>query len=103
MPLRSGVCCVLRMATNVAIDEELLERAHELGGQKTKIATVTVALREYVRRRQQASIIALFGKIDFDADYDYKQQRRGISQTELRSPSRGTPRARSRRRGRGGA
>jgi hypothetical protein len=64
------------MATNLAIDDELLEQALRIGGQKTKKATVTEALREYVQRRQQASIVSLFGKIDVDADYDHKQQRR---------------------------
>ncbi len=64
------------MATNLAIDPELLETAHAVGGHKTKKATVTEALTEYVQRRKQRSVLELFGKIEYEPDYDYKAQRR---------------------------
>lgn len=63
------------MATNLAIDDELLEEALRIGGHRTKKATVTEALQEYIRRRQQAQILDLFGQIDYDPEYDYKKQR----------------------------
>jgi Arc/MetJ family transcription regulator len=64
------------MATNLAIDDKLLEEALKTGGHRTKKATVTEALREYIQRRRQQKILGLFGKIDFDPAYDYKRQRR---------------------------
>jgi Arc/MetJ family transcription regulator len=64
------------MATNLAIDDKLLEEALRVGGHRTKKATVTEALEEYVRRRKQAEVIDLFGQIDFEPTYDYKKQRR---------------------------
>jgi Arc/MetJ family transcription regulator len=64
------------MATNLAIDDELLNEALRVGGQRTKKDTVTQALREFVQRRKQAKILDLFGKVDFDSKYDYKRQRR---------------------------
>ncbi|MDQ3170949.1 MAG: type II toxin-antitoxin system VapB family antitoxin [Acidobacteriota bacterium] len=64
------------MATNLAIDDELLEQARQAGGHRTKKATVTEALEEYIRRRRQANVLELFGQIDFDPAYDYKAQRR---------------------------
>jgi Arc/MetJ family transcription regulator len=64
------------MATNLAIDDKLLEHALKIGGEKTKKATVTQALREYIERREQAMIVELFGKVEFDPGYDYKEQRR---------------------------
>jgi len=64
------------MATNLAIDEKLLDEALKVGGHDTKKATVTEALQEYVSRRKQAKILNLFGKIDFDTSYDYKKGRR---------------------------
>ena len=67
---------MLHMATNLAIDEELLDEALRIGGQKTKKATVNEALREYIQRRKQATITELFGKIDIDPEYDHKRQRR---------------------------
>jgi hypothetical protein len=63
------------MATNLALDPDLLARAHEIGGERTKKATVTRALEEYIARREQASLADLFGTLDWDADYDYKALR----------------------------
>jgi Arc/MetJ family transcription regulator len=64
------------MPTNLAIDPELLDEAHRIGGHRTKKATVTEALEEYIRRRRQKHILKLFGKVELDPDYDYKKQRR---------------------------
>lgn len=63
------------MATNLAIDDRLLEEAQRIGGHRTKKATVTEALEEYIQRRKQARILELFGKVDFDPTYNYKKQR----------------------------
>ncbi len=63
------------MATNLAIDERLLQQALEIGGHRTKKATVTEALEEYVQHRRQLQVIELFGTLDLDPDYDYKKQR----------------------------
>lgn len=64
------------MATNLALDPDLLEEAHRIGGHRTKKATVTEALREYILRRKQLRVLDLFGTIEYDADYDYKEQRK---------------------------
>ncbi len=64
------------MPTNLAIDDGLLEEARRIGGQRTKKATVTEALEEYIQRRKQAQILDLFGTVQFDPKYDYKKQRR---------------------------
>ncbi len=63
------------MATNLAIDLELLTEAHEIGGHRTKKATVTEALQEYIQRRMQIRAVRLFGTIDYDPEHDYKAQR----------------------------
>ena len=64
------------MATNLAIDNELIENAKRIGKHKTKKEAVTAALEEYIQRRRQLEILDLFGKIDYDPDYDYKRGRR---------------------------
>ncbi len=64
------------MATNLAIDPELLERALAIGGERTKKATVTVALEEFIARRAQAEILKHRGTLEWDEDYDYKEARR---------------------------
>lgn len=63
------------MATNLAIDPKLLERAVEVSGKKTKTAAVTLALKELVARREQVRILDLFDSLDWDPDYDYKTER----------------------------
>ena len=63
------------MATNLAIDDQLIIEAQIIGGSKTKKAAVTEALKEYIQRRKQLQLTALFGKIDYDPDYYYKQTR----------------------------
>jgi Arc/MetJ family transcription regulator len=64
------------VATNLAIDDGLLSEAQRVGGHRTKKATVTEALQEYIQRRRQAKILDLFGNIDFNPKYDYRKQRR---------------------------
>ena len=67
------------MATNLAIDPMLLEKAFEIGGEKTKKATVNRALREFIARREQERLLELFGKLDWDESYAYKRERsRGL-------------------------
>ena len=64
------------MSTNLAIDDSLIVEAQKLGGHITKKAAVSHALLEYIQRRRQLEVLELFGSVDYDADYDYKQQRR---------------------------
>ena len=63
------------MATNLAIDDRLIEEARRIGKHKTKKAAVAEALEEYIQRRQQLQVLELFHHIDYDPDYDYKVQR----------------------------
>jgi len=63
------------MATNLAIDNQLLQEALVISGLKTKKDTVNIALKEFVSRRKQLEILDLFGKLDPDKDYDYKKGR----------------------------
>ena len=37
---------------------------------------VTEALEEYIQRRRQMQITELFGAVEYDEGYDYKEQRR---------------------------
>jgi hypothetical protein len=63
------------MATNLALDPKLLERALAVSGEKTKKAAVTKALREFIARREQRRLVELFGALDWDPEYDYKVER----------------------------
>jgi len=63
------------MATNLALDDSLISQAQKVGHHKTKKDAVTTALKEYIARKKQIEVIDLFGKIDFDKNYDYKKAR----------------------------
>jgi hypothetical protein len=63
------------MATNLAIDPELIERVLKLSGERTKKAAVTRALEEFIARRRQKQLVALMGKLEWDSSYDYKAER----------------------------
>lgn len=63
------------MATNLAIDPELLERAVEVSGERTKRAVVTKALQEFIARREQRKVVELMGKLEWDDTFDYKAER----------------------------
>jgi hypothetical protein len=64
------------MATNLAIEDGLIEEAKRVGNHRTKKEAVTAALDEYIRWRKQLKILDHFGTIDFDPNYDYKKMRR---------------------------
>ena len=63
------------MATNLALDDRLLQKALKIGALRTKRETVNTALKEFVERRQQKRILELEGKISFRKDWDYKKDR----------------------------
>jgi len=63
------------MATNLALDDQLLEEALKIGNLKTKKDTVTTALKEFIMRRKQLKFLELAGTFDIDIEYDYKKER----------------------------
>lgn len=63
------------MATNLAIDPDLLNRAVEVSGERTKKAAVTRALQEFIARREQRKVAELLGKLEWDGAFDYKAER----------------------------
>ena len=76
----SGHACRLphrssHMATNLAIDPDLLERALEVSGERTKRAAVTKALQEFIARREQQRMLDLMGKLEWDPSCNYKAER----------------------------
>lgn len=64
------------MATNLSLDPELLDRAFEVSGERTKKAAVTRALQEFIARRQQRRVADLLGKLQWDESFDYKAERK---------------------------
>ena len=63
------------MATNLSIEPELIERALQVSGERTKKAAVTKALQEFIARREQKGLLDLLGKLEWDPQFDYKSER----------------------------
>jgi hypothetical protein len=66
------------MVTPFQIDQTLLQEALALSNYPTATALIEAALREYIQRRKQLKILELFGTIDYEEEYNYKQQRQTI-------------------------
>jgi putative antitoxin of VapBC-like toxin-antitoxin system len=64
------------MATNLFIDPDLIDRALQVSGERTKAAVVTRALQEFIARRRQKGVLELLGKLEWDTAYNYKAERR---------------------------
>lgn len=64
------------MPTNLALDDDLVDEAKRLGDHRTKREAVNEVLAEYVARRKRRKVLELFGKLEWDSDYDYKAERK---------------------------
>lgn len=63
------------MATNLSLDPDLIDRALDLSGERTKKAAVTRALEEFIARREQKHLLELMGNLEWDNSFDYKAER----------------------------
>ena len=63
------------MATNLYLDPDLIDRALELSGERTKKAAVTRALEEFIARRKQKRPLELMGNLEWDYSFDHKAER----------------------------
>jgi Arc/MetJ family transcription regulator len=62
--------------TNIALDDELIDRAKELTGLTTKRAVVDEALRTLVRLKEQEGIRALRGQLRWEGDLQEMRRNR---------------------------
>lgn len=69
------MCDNPHMATNLGLDDKLIEEARKIGHHRTKKEAVNAALSDYVKRGRQQRIIEAFGTFDFDPGYDYRAGR----------------------------
>ena len=66
------------MVTPLQIDQTLLQEALALSNHPTATALIEAALREYIQRRKQLKVLELFGTIEYEEEYNHKQQRQRI-------------------------
>ena len=63
------------MATNLALDPALIDRAVAVSGEPSKKAAVTLALKEFIARREQQRIVGLLGQLEWDESFNPKAER----------------------------
>ena len=63
------------MRTTLDVPDNLLEEARELLGFKSKTDTVTLALRELIRRRRLEELKAMMGSVRLDIDLAKSRRR----------------------------
>jgi Arc/MetJ family transcription regulator len=68
------------MATNLALDDRLIEQAVRLGKHKSKKEAVTAALEAYVRQGKRAGLRNLIGAVDFHEDFNRRGRRGPLQQ-----------------------
>jgi len=64
------------MRTNVILNDELIRKAQQLTGIKTKKDVIHEALVTLIRMREQAQVRALRGKLPWDGDLNRQRQER---------------------------
>jgi Arc/MetJ family transcription regulator len=64
------------MRTNVVLDDDLIERARQLTGIKTKREVIQEALRTLIQLREQGQLRELRGKLKWEGDLDSLRTRR---------------------------
>jgi hypothetical protein len=63
------------MKITINLNDELLQEAMSLSSDMTIETAIENALQVYLEQQKRLKITDLFGTIDYDPDYNYKQQR----------------------------
>ena len=63
------------MKITINLNDELLQEAMSLSPNMTIETAIENALQVYLEQQKRLKITDLFGTIDYDPDYNYKQQR----------------------------
>ncbi len=67
--------------TNLVLDEQLLEEANRLSGERTYSRTVERALTDFVRRAKARQILDLAGSGLWEGDLSVMREDRGVYRT----------------------
>jgi Uncharacterized protein conserved in bacteria (DUF2191). len=63
------------VATNLALDPTLIDRAVAVSGEPSKKAAVTLALKEFIARREQQRVVELLGQLEWDESFNSQAER----------------------------
>jgi Arc/MetJ family transcription regulator len=63
------------MRTNIVLDDQVMAKAAEITGKRTKREVVDIALKEFVQNHTRKNLSDLAGTVEFFDGYDYKAMR----------------------------
>ena len=66
------------MRTNIVLDDKLVAKSMRATGIKTKRELVDYALRELLRHEEQAKLLDLKGRIEWEGDLSKSRKGRGF-------------------------
>jgi Arc/MetJ family transcription regulator len=72
--------------TNLVLDEQLLEEATRLSGERTYSRTVERALRDFVRRAKARRILDLAGSGAWEGDLTVVREDKSVYRSRRRDP-----------------
>ncbi|MDM8566658.1 type II toxin-antitoxin system VapB family antitoxin [Candidatus Halobeggiatoa sp. HSG11] len=58
------------------MDDELIKETMNLSQKNSKKEAILTALKEYINYKKRMEVTNIFGIVDYDSDYDYKEQRK---------------------------
>ncbi len=64
------------MNINLVIDDEIIKEAMNLSQKNSKKEAILTALKEYINYKKRMEVTNIFGIVDYDSDYNYKEQRK---------------------------
>ncbi len=70
------------MRTSITLDEELVAEVMKVTPAKTKTRSVTIALKEYVKRKRIEKLRSLLGNVDIDEERIRKLREMEIREVE---------------------
>lgn len=66
---------MIQMRATLNIPDELIKEVQQITGARTKTDAIVMSLKEVIRKKKIADLIALRGKVDIDYDWEKEEER----------------------------
>ena len=63
------------MRTTLNIPDELIKELHRISNEKSKTKAVSVAIKDYIRRKKIEHLLSLSGRINIDYDWEKEEEK----------------------------
>lgn len=63
------------MRTTLNIPDKLIKELHRLSNEKSKTKAVSIAIKDYIRRKKIEHFLSLSGKVHIDYDWEKEEEK----------------------------